>query len=153
MPEKIVWKAHEHSHTDKSSDWFWALGIVAFSSALVAAIFQNFLFALLILVGAFTMALLSAKPPRELTFALTPRGILIDGSLYPYQMLVSFWIQDRDTDHAQLLVDARRFMTPHLIASLSDTDVETVHAYLSEYLPEEELTEPFAQRILERFGF
>lgn len=153
MPKDIVWKAYEHSHTDKGTDWFWALGIVAFSGAVVAALFQNFLFALLILVGAFTLALLAARPPREIEFALTPQGILVDDALYPYQMLVSFWIKDKETQHAELIVDARKFMTPHLIASLEDTDAELVQKYLAQFLPEEELSEPFAQRLLEKFGF
>lgn len=153
MPKDIVWKAHEHSHTDKGSDWFWALGIVAISSAVVAILFKNFLFALLIIVGAFTMALLSRKQPRELTFALTPRGVMIDESLYPYQLLVSFWVKDRDTDSPTLIVDAQRFLTPHLVISLEGADAEQIHTYLSEYLPEEELAEPFGQRLLERFGF
>ncbi|MAJ97531.1 MAG: hypothetical protein CMI56_02875 [Parcubacteria group bacterium] len=153
MPQNIVWKAYEHSHTDKGSDWFWALGIVAFSSALVAALFQNFLFALLILVGTFTLALLSARPPRKLEFALTPQGVRIDNALYPYQMLISFWIKNRETDHAELIIDARKFMTPHIIASLEETDVKSVQAYLEQFLPEEELEEPFVQRLLEKFGF
>ena len=153
MPQDITWKAHEHSHSDKGSDWFWALGIIAVSSAVVAVLFQNLLFALLILVGSFTMALLAKKSPRELTFSLSPRGIMIDNALYPYQMLVAFWIQDRGTEHSTLIVDARRFMTPHLIVSLHDTDAEQVHTYLSEYLPEEEIEEPIGQRLLEMFGF
>lgn len=153
MPENIVWKAYEHSHTDKGSDWFWALGIVAASSSIVSILFGNFLFALLIIIGSFTMALLSVRPPRELTFMLTPKGVLIDQSLYPYQLLISFWIKDRETDHAELIIDARRFLTPHIIASLEDTDAELVYEYLSQHLPEEELGEPFAQKFLEKFGF
>jgi len=153
MPRDIVWKAFEHSHSDKGTDWFWALGIVAVSSAVVALLFKNFFFALLILVGSFTMSLLASREPRELVFSLTPRGIMIDGSLYPYQMLVAFWIKDRETEHPTLIIDARRFLTPHIITPLEDVDAEQVHTYLSEFLPEEEMDEPFGQRILERFGF
>jgi len=152
MNPDIQWKAYEHTHSDKDSDWFWALGIIAVSSALVAILFKNFLFALLILVGSFTLALLSARAPRELTFALTSRGVLIDKSLFPYQMLISFWIRDRDGDNPTLIIDAKRFMTPHIIAPLEAADVEAIHEYLLDYLPEEELEEPFAQRILEKFG-
>lgn len=153
MPQDITWKAHEHSHTDKGTDWFWALGIIAVSVALVSILFQNFLFAILILVGSFTMALLARKEPRELTFGLNQRGIIIDDSLYPYKMLKSFYVQDRYGDEPVLIVDARRFMTPHLVASLHATNPEQIHTYLSEFLPEEELEEPLSQRILEKFGF
>lgn len=153
MQENITWTAHEHSHTDKGSDWFWALGIIAVSAAVVAVLFKNFLFALLIIIGAFTMALLSSRKPQELTFSLTPRGIVIGDSLYPYQMLVGFWIRNREGAHPILIVDARRFMTPHLVIDLNGVDAEQVHAYLLEHLPEEELEEPLSQRLLEMFGF
>tara|TARA_B100000745_G_scaffold46060_1_gene27753 strand:+ start:6619 stop:7080 length:462 start_codon:yes stop_codon:yes gene_type:complete len=153
MPRDIVWKAYEHSHTNKGADWFWALGIIAVSSAIVAILFKNFLFALLIIVGAFTMALLSSKPPRERTFALTQRGVMVDESLYPYQMLVAFCIKDRDSDNPTLIIDAQHFLTPHLVMPLAEVDVERVHTYLSEHLSEEELEEPLGQRLLERFGF
>jgi len=99
------------------------------------------------------MSLLAKKPTRELSFSLSPKGILIEGSLYPYKMLIAFWIQDMETDHPVLIVDARKFMTPHLIIPLEDVDAEQVHTYLEKYLPEEEMAEPFGQRILELFGF
>ncbi len=153
MPQDIVWKAYEHTHSEKGSDWFWALGIIAASSAVVAILFQNFLFALLIIIGAFTMSLLASRPPQELTFSLSKRGIMIDRSLYPYQMLVAFWIEGRETESPTLIIDAQKFMTPHIIVSLENTDAEKVHTYLSEYLPEEEIFEPFGQRLLEGLGF
>jgi hypothetical protein len=153
MPQDITWKVREHSHTDKGSDWFWAVGIVVVSSAVVAFLFKNFLFALLLVIGGFTLGLLSSKPPRELTFSLTPRGVMIDRSLYPYQMLAAFWIKGRDSESPTLIIDAQRFLTPHLIASLEGVDAERVHTYLSQYLPEEEMDEPFGQRVLELFGF
>jgi len=152
MQKDISWKAYEHSHSEKGPDWFWALGIIAVSSAVVAILFKNFFFALLIIIGSFTMAMLSAKPPKELEFSLTPQGILIDESLFPYKMLVAFWIEDRGTESPTLIVDARRFMVPHIIVTLEDTDAEQIHSYLSEYLPEEELSEPLGQKILERLG-
>ncbi|PCI89741.1 hypothetical protein COB18_02960 [Candidatus Kaiserbacteria bacterium] len=152
MPKDIAWKAYEHSHTEKNSDWFWALGIVAISSAVVAILFQNFLFAILIVVGSFTIALLSQKPPRELTFTLTPRGIMIDDALFPYQMMIAFWVEGRDSEDPTLIIDLQRFMVPHIIVSLTDVNTEQVHTYLSEHLPEKELKEPFGQRILEKLG-
>lgn len=153
MPEKITWTAYEHEHTEKGSDWYWALGIVALSAAIVAVLFQNFFFAILILVGAFTLGLLATRPSQELTFTLTSRGILINQALYPFEMLVAFWIQGRDGDSPILIIDVQRFMTPHIITAIDSTDVETIREFLLQHLPEEELREPFGQRFLENFGF
>ena len=153
MPRDIVWTAHEHTQNEKTTDWFWALGIVAISSAIVAILFKNVLFGVLILVAASTMALLASRESRERTFALTPRGIMVDEQLFPYKMLVSFWIQDRETDHPVLIIDAQRVMVPHIISTLENADAEQIQTYLEEYLPEIETIEPIGQRILEKFGF
>ncbi|MDP2649944.1 MAG: hypothetical protein Q8P16_00035 [bacterium] len=155
MPEQlpdISWSALEHSHTDKGADWFWAFGIVAASSAVVAILFQNFLFALLIVVGALTLAMLSMKPPSERTFTLTQRGIMIENVLYPYKMLVAFGIEERESEVPLLIVDARKVLTPHLLIPLEGVPANDVRDYLAQYLPEEELHEPFAQRLAEIFG-
>jgi len=153
MPSDITWTASAHTHTEKTSDWFWALGIVAVSSAAVSFLFQNMLFALLIIVGAFTLALLASRPQREITFSLTRRGIMVDDVLFPYQMLVAFWVQDLETDSPILIVDVHKVMTPHIIVSLENVDAEQVHEYLSTRLPEEEMFEPIEQVIFERLGF
>ena len=42
--EGISWEAPEHRHTDKSSDWYWALGIIAIAAAAAALVFGNTLF-------------------------------------------------------------------------------------------------------------
>ena len=138
MPGNIMWTAPEHTHSHKGTDWFWALGIIAISGAIVALLFKNFLFAILIVVGSFTMSLLAAKPPRTLEFELSPRGILIDGSLYPYQMLLAFWIENKKGEHPLLLIDSSRFLTPHLLIPLEDVDADVVREYLLEYLKEED---------------
>ncbi len=153
MPRTIRWEAHEHEHADKSADWFWALGIIVLSGAITALLFGNILFAILIVIGGATMGLLGSTPARVRRFALTPRGIMIDDSLYPYQMLAAFWVQHPTADTpAMLIVDANQFLSPHMIIPLDDNDPDLVREYLLDFLPEEELHEPFAQRLAEMFG-
>ena len=152
MPATVTWRALEHAHTEKGSDWFWALGIIAISSAVVSLLFQNFLFAILILIGSFTMALLAKKPPRELEFTLTEKGIQIDQSLYPYKMMEAFWLRT-EGEEPTLIVDVRKFLTPHLIIPVPPEQAVVIRTYLLEHLKEEELEEPFGQRLFEMLGF
>lgn len=154
MPQTITWQAYEHQHADKGVDWFWALGIVAVSGAIVALLFGNVLFALLIVVAAFTLGLLASRSPQLVTYTLTERGILADATLYPYQMLEAFWVRT-ETERERspvLIVDAQQFLSPHLVIPLADTDPEAIREYLARFLPEEEMEEPLAQRIGEFFG-
>jgi len=80
-PENTIrWQGYEYDHQEKTSDWFWVLGIVALSSAATAIIFKNILFALLILIGAFTVALFAAKKPNLTHFEINRRGKPLVGS-------------------------------------------------------------------------
>ncbi len=151
--QPISWMASEHRHSEKSSDWFWALGILAVAGAIIALLFANVLFALLITVAATTLALLVAQPAQEISFSVTERGVLVNDTLYPYQLLKAFYI-DEETEHGTLLIiDARRMLMPHLIIPLPAEYIEPVRTLIANFLPEEELHEPAAQQILEIFGF
>src|SRR3989344_4172426 len=68
MPNQHVvlrWSAYEHEHVERGSDWYWALGIVAVSAALTSILFDDFLFAVLILLAAVVLVLLSRTPPER----------------------------------------------------------------------------------------
>ncbi|MCW9054818.1 MAG: hypothetical protein OQJ98_02445 [Candidatus Pacebacteria bacterium] len=150
----ISWQDFEHDHTEKSGDWFWALGIIALSGAITAILFENILFALLIFVGAFTIALLAAKKPDLMRFEIGRRGIVIDDTLYPFTTLESFWVEeDEEDDSPALIVKSQRFLMSYLVIPLRNTSPEQVRQMLLEKLDEEELHEPIAHRILEFFGF
>lgn len=151
--DTVSWQGYEYDYHEKSSDWFWALGIVGISSAVTAIIFENVLFALLILVGAFTIALLAVKKPDLVHFEINRRGIVIDEFLYPFNTLESFWITEDSKGHALLIVKSDRVVMPYLIIPLGATPEERVHAALKERLVEEELHEPLSHRIFEFFGF
>lgn len=146
------WQAREHEHREKSPDWYWALGILALAGAFAAIIFNNILFALLILIGAFVMALMATREPKLITFTLNQRGLLIDDIFYPYQTLDSFWIDDERTP-PHLLIRSNKALMPLMVIPLVDVDIEGLHLFLLERLAEEQHTEPLAYRVLELFGF
>lgn len=151
--DTISWQDYEHDHNEKSGDWFWALGIIAISSAVTAIIFKNILFALLIFIGAFTVALFAVKRPELVHFEITKRGIAIDDTLYPFNTLESFWIEDTEEDSVTLIVKSQRFVMPYLIIPLRNTSESDIRQLLSIKLTEEEMHEPVSHRMLEFFGF
>ena len=152
--DTISWQGYEYDHHEKSSDWFWALGIIALSSAITAIIFKNIIFALLILVGAFVMALFAAKKPHLVHFEISRRGIGIDDTLYPFNSLESFWIEEDEHEHHTLIVKSQRLIMPYIVIPLSDSIwYEDVRNILLTKLTEEELHEPISHRVLEFFGF
>ncbi len=150
----LSWRGHEYLHVEKSPDWYWALGLIAIAGAIAALIFNNVLFAVLILFGAFALALFASREPKEVRFALTQRGVRIDDTLHPYQSLASFAIDEITPQHVpKLILEAKSYLTPTLIIPLEHVDADHVHDYLLDYLPEEQHLEPLSHRIMEWLGF
>jgi hypothetical protein len=150
----LSWKAPEYSHAEKTPDWYWALGLIAVAGAVAALLFNNVLFAVLILFGAFALALLASRHPTDVSFALTQRGIRVNDTLYPYQSLDSFNVDELTPEHTpKLIVEAKNFFTPTLVIPLIGVDADRVHDYLLDFLPEEEHQEPVSHRMMEWLGF
>ena len=151
--DTISWQGYEYDHHEKSSDWFWALGIIALSSAVTAVIFKNILFALLIIIGAFVVALFAARRPHMVHFEINKRGVGIDDRLYPFKTLESFWIEEDEHEHHVLILKSQRVVMPYIVIPLHDEHMEDARNILLTKLTEEELREPVSHKILEFFGF
>lgn len=148
----LRWEAYEHEHIERDSNWFWALGVIAVSGALTAILFGNFLFALVILLGATTIGLIARKPPDFHEFELNPKGIRIGQAFHPYDTVISFWV-DEELEQPLLLVDTTTIMSPNLIIPIGDHHPEDIREYLRPYAKEVPMKEPLAHKILEFFGF
>lgn len=148
----IRWRAYEHEHIERTSDWYWALGIFAVSTALISVLFGNILFAILILVAAATLGILAQSPPPLVEFELSDRGVRVGETMHRYEEIISFWVEDHDANPPILLVDTIKWMSPNLIIPLQDVDHQLVRAYLTERAEEVPMKEPVWHKILEFFG-
>ena len=148
----LRWQAFEYVHREKSSDWFWAVGIISVSIAATAIIFNNLLFAILIIVGAFALCLFAARKPLRMNFEINDRGILVERVQYPYSSLESFWVEE-NLGHPKILVKSSKMMMPYIILPIEEIEPATIREYLSEKLPEVEHREPLLQQIMEYLGF
>lgn len=150
----IFWQAHEYFHQDKTTDWYWGLGIISITCATLAIIFGNILFALVIVLAAFAAGLQAHRTPRLVDFELTPRGVVIDRVLYPYVTLDSFWITDNHVYQAtpKILLKSKKFFMPFLHVPVEDVDIDDVRNYLLQHIPEVEHHESILEQILERLG-
>ena len=149
--KEIAWIGEEHRYIERGSDWYWALGIIVISTAFTALLFNNVLFALLIVVGGITMGMLAMRPPATVKFKLDERGLLIGDTFYPYEEMRAFWIEEEPIP--LLLIDTPRIMSPDLVIPLTDVDITAVHMAFADRVPEIELHESPIYRIVEFFGF
>lgn len=148
----ISWEALEHEHGEHSSDWYWILGVVAVSLAVLFAFFDNYLLAIIILLGAFAAALNAHRGPQIMYCELSARGVIINNKAFPYAHLDSFWI-DHYTRTPKVLFKSNKAFSPFIIMPLGEADEDMIREFLSQYLDEEEHTEPAIQKLLEHLGF
>ncbi len=150
---KIEWDAYEYEHKERSSDWFWAVGILATAIAVTAVIFGNIIFAILTLVGAFALSLFANREPDMIHVIVDELGIARGKIYYPYSTLISFWI-DVTHPHKKIILRSEKMFMPLIIVPINDeVDADELHENLSQFLKEEFHSLPFVERMLEYFGF
>ena len=150
--EKLSWHTHEYLHSEKTADWYWMVGIVTISIALIAIILNNIIFAILIIISSFTLSLFASKKPEIVEVMIGRTGVSVGRTQYPYSHLDSFWIETREI-HPKIILKSKKIFMPLIIIFIEEHDPDDVHAALIQYLPEEEHTEPFLEKLLIYLGF
>ncbi|HAO64797.1 TPA: hypothetical protein DCQ44_02320 [Candidatus Taylorbacteria bacterium] len=153
--EGISWRAFEFAHRPKTSDWFWAVGIVTVGAVVAAIFFNNIVLAILIIVAALALLLHANKSPRLLEYHLTMRGLIIDKKLYPISTIESFWIDEYENGVAKMILKSTKKIMLYIIVPLVPevTPDEVRHFFFQHRIKEVEHHEPTSQQIMEYLGF
>lgn len=151
MKENLAWKTHEYKHSYKTNDWFWILGIIGISLAVAAIIFGDVLFAVVILLATFGIALFAVRKPSLIHIEIGDKGIQVDKNFLPYHNLESFWI-DESPEETKLFLKSKRFLMPLIVIPLLDHSEENASIKLSKHLKKEHLEESGLQKIMENLG-
>ena len=149
----VTWQAPEHHHVEKNGDWFWILWIVAITGAVIAFFFDDFLLSILIIIATTIMASIANRKPNIVSYAISTRGLRVDNTLYPFSSLDAFFINENSPRGPELLVRSKKLFMHMIVMPLPLEHIEDIEDILEVRLPEEQMEEPFAARILEIFGF
>ena len=150
---ELRWDALEYEHFDKTPDWYWGLGLITVLSVAGAIFLENLLFAAVILLSAFALALYGARSPKMERFALTSRGLVIGDSLYPYQSLDSFWVHDTPEEQPVLIVKSRKILMPLMVIPITHVSPREIRNHLLNEMKEEEHHTPLADKFMRYFHF
>ena len=150
--EKISWHTIEYIHTPKTSDWYWIVGTITISIAIIAIILNNIIFAILIIISSFTLSLFASRPAQVVEVHIDRNGVEFGKHQYSFRDLDSFWLETRET-HPRILLKSKKVFMPLIVVFIEEHSPEDVHRILSQYLKEEEHTEPLLEKLLLYFGF
>lgn len=132
--EPIQWQAPEYAQHDKSPIWY--VGFVVVIIALMAAavlLMQSWTFAILIPVMAAALMVYSHRPPRDLNYVLSEKGIYINDQLHPIGEFKSFGVVHDGIQNSLVLIPVKRFrpsMTVYFPAEVGESLVDLLGAYL-----------------------
>lgn len=155
MPEgsdEFSWNVITHEHRERSVDWYWALGVSALLGAVISVFFGNVLLAVIIIIGAGSLGALAARGPREHAVRVDKRGISVDGTLYPYASIHSFWIE-RETEYPRLFISTTGVLAPHFNFEIHETiNIDRLEVFLKQFAKEEEQGPHVGEYLAEIFG-
>ncbi|MEI6478982.1 MAG: hypothetical protein WCO18_01680 [bacterium] len=155
MKEGIFWETYEFQYKKKTADWFWAVGIVSIAIAVIAIIYGDSLFALFIVIAGTLSIFTGNKEPKMLEVRINDKGISVDSTLYPFQDIKTFWVEDNKNSVPKLILRIERFINPIVVLTIETDYAEPsdVRNHLLNYVPEDKTPEPVSHKIMEYLGF
>lgn len=156
--EKLAWSVLEYEEKERSSDWFWALGIIVVSSSVTAVIYGSYFFAALLILSGVLLGFFAVKKPDVIPYELNRDGLKIRNRLYPYENIKSFWVQADPTGETNvkpiLFIKSERLFMPVMAIPIDNSLAEDIHFILdSKNVTEEEMKEHPSHTIMESLGF
>ncbi len=136
----ITWTAQEYVHSDRSPVWFIlfvlvVIGLIAFDIFLL----KSWTFSLLVVVMAVALVIYIRRPPRTLTYALSPnQGLYVGERLYHFDEFKSFGLIQDGEHYSIMLIPRKRFATGVSVFFPDDAG-ERIVDILGQRLPMENL--------------
>jgi hypothetical protein len=128
------WQASEYVHHNKGMNWYAGLAAGVAVLVGIAALTRQWIdIVLFAMVGA-ALVIYGRKPPRLMTYELTPKGIRIDGKDYMYSEFRSFGVLPDVEWHTIDLEPTQRF-SPRITVLFSDDDFKNIVGHLELHLP------------------
>lgn len=152
-PLQIEWQAPEYEFRKKTADWFWVAGIITIAFIFSSVVLKNILFAVLVVIGSFSLMLYAARKPKIVSFSVGPKGIQIAERIYYYDDLKSFWINYNPPQTKELIIESKKTFMPHITIMLGDADPVKARDFLLKFLPEQKNEESLITTISRLIGF
>jgi hypothetical protein len=136
----VTWTAQEYVHADRSPLWFilFALVVIGLIS-LDVFMFKSWTFSLLVIVMAIALVIYIRRPPRLLTYSLSPaQGLYVGERLYHLDDFKAFGLI-QDGGHFSIMLIPRKRFSPGVSVYFPEDAGERIVDILGQRLPMENL--------------
>ena len=151
--KKFEWDAMEVDHREKTTDWYWILGILVVVSCVLCLISKNYLLAILIVLGGILIAFYANDRPVAVHVEVSEHGIKLNEYLYTFATMKSFWIYVDHKKRNRLSIITGRAVMPERIVTLpDDTEAKTIRQFLLRFMEEKETKPSLIDLIADSVG-
>jgi hypothetical protein len=136
----ITWSAQEYVHIDKGIGWFFLFALVVLALVAIDIFFiKSWTFSALVIVMAVAIIIYIRRPPRVLTYALSPvQGLYVGERLYIFDDFRAFGLIKDGENHSIMLIPRKRF-APGVSVFFPEEAGERIVDILGQRLPIQEL--------------
>jgi hypothetical protein len=136
----ITWTAQEYIHLDKNVGWFILFALVVLGLVAVDIfLLKSWTFSALVIVMAIAIIIYIRRPPRTLTYALSPaQGLYVGERLYHFDEFRAFGLIQDGENHSIMLIPRKRF-APGVSVYFPEDAGERIVDILGQRLPMENL--------------
>ena len=150
IEDELEWQTEEPNFTPKTTEWFWALGILALALIVFSILLKNYLLIIIIALAGFIIYSNKNKKSELINIRLNNNGLYIENKFYPYDGFESFWIFPTHPERKFALRHNKHLM-PLLTVSFHDDDEPQIRKILEKHLPENEEQESLIDLLRKRF--
>ena len=136
----ITWSAQEYIHVDKGPGWFILFALVVLALIALDIFFlKSWTLSALVVVMAVAVIVYIRRPPRTITYALSPaQGLYIGEQLYGFDQFKAFGLI-KDGEHDSIMLIPRKRFAPGVSIFFPAEAGERIFDILGQRLPMETL--------------
>lgn len=151
--KNLNWNGPEYVMKKKTTDWYFAIGIIILALVITSLIFKNVMLASILLLGGIIVVFFAKRKPLNINFQIDQTGITVDTNKYEFQNLKSFWIKEDNQDFHKLLIKNNSLVNSIIIIPLPKEYLDKTKEILNEAITEEPIVESALDSFLDRLGF
>jgi len=148
------WTVPEYDQPDREQGWY-ALAVILGLIFLVHSFLNgNFLFAVIIIIGAFIIIMRDGREPMPVNFSLTDEGVIIGKRFYDYDEIKNFAIVYKPHQGVKnLYFEFKSAFKQRLSIPLNNQNPLPIRENLLRYLPEdlERTDQPLSEALAKLF--
>ena len=148
--DTINWDAKEHITHQRGSLWFVVLVLAALALlALSIFLLKSYTFAALIVVSVIALLVYVKRPPRDIHYSLSNKGLQIDDKVHDFDQYKAFGVL-KDGSYFSIILIPKKHFAPAATVYFPENQGESIVDLFGSYLPMQEVKLDAVDRLIRK---